>query len=106
MATPDLYGQAVQALAQGRGADASPLLVRALKRPGLPRDEQIQIRCALAEAWLLQDDLRQATEALADGPIRVRIGLHAGAAHLAGDDYGGFEVSRAARVASAASGAS
>ena len=74
MATPDLYGQAVQALAQGRGADASPLLVRALKRPGLPRDEQIQIRCALAEAWLLQDDLRQATEALGRPPeARERI---------------------------------
>jgi hydrogenase-4 transcriptional activator len=74
VATPDLYGQAVLALAQGRGADASPLLVRALKRPGLPRDEQIQIRCALAEAWLLQDDLRQATEALGRPPeARERI---------------------------------
>ena len=35
-----------------------------MKRPGLAREEQIQIRCALAEAWLLQDDIRQATEAL------------------------------------------
>ena len=34
------------------------------KRPGLDRDEQTQVRCALAEAWLLQDDIRQATEAL------------------------------------------
>jgi predicted ATPase/class 3 adenylate cyclase len=33
-------------------------------------------------------------------PFRLRIGIHAGAAHLAGDDYGGFEVGRAARVAS------
>ena len=37
----------------------------------------------------------------AEHPIRVRVGLHAGTAHRAGDDYGGFEVSRAARVASA-----
>jgi predicted ATPase/class 3 adenylate cyclase len=33
-------------------------------------------------------------------PIRVRVGLHAGTAYRAGDDYGGFEVNRAARVAS------
>lgn len=32
--------------------------------------------------------------------LRVRVGLHAGAAYRAGDDYGGFEVNRAARVAS------
>jgi predicted ATPase/class 3 adenylate cyclase len=31
--------------------------------------------------------------------LKVRIGLHAGAARRAGDDYGGFEVSRAARIA-------
>jgi hydrogenase-4 transcriptional activator len=70
MATPDgdLYGRAVLALEQGRGAEATRLLVRALKRPGIPRDEQIQIRCALADAWLLQDDLRQATEALGRPP--------------------------------------
>jgi predicted ATPase/class 3 adenylate cyclase len=36
--------------------------------------------------------------------LRVRIGLHSGEAHLAGDDYGGFEVNRAARVASAGHG--
>ena len=60
MATPDLFGQALRALEQGRGADATTLLVRAMKRPGLGRDEQIQLRCALAEAWLLQDDIRQA----------------------------------------------
>ena len=28
--------------------------------------------------------------------VRVRMGLHTGEAHLAGDDYGGFEVNRAA----------
>jgi DNA-binding NtrC family response regulator/tetratricopeptide (TPR) repeat protein len=64
----DLYPQAVQALERGTGAEAASLLVRALKRPGLPRDEQAQIRCALAEAWLLQDDVRQATEALGAPP--------------------------------------
>ena len=32
-----------------------------------------------------------------DGAVRVRMGLHTGEAHLAGDDYGGFDVNRAAR---------
>jgi hydrogenase-4 transcriptional activator len=68
LATADLYGQALQALEQGRGADAASLLVRAMKRPGLGREEQIQTRCALSEAWLLQDDIRQATEALGRPP--------------------------------------
>ena len=37
-------------------------------------------------------------------PVRVRIGLHAGEAHLAGDDYGGFDVNRAARIAAVGHG--
>ena len=36
--------------------------------------------------------------------IRVRMGLHTGEAHLAGDDYGGFDVNRAARVAAVGHG--
>ncbi len=36
--------------------------------------------------------------------VRVRMGLHSGEAHLAGDDYGGFEVNRAARIAATGHG--
>ncbi|HXW04904.1 MAG TPA: sigma 54-interacting transcriptional regulator [Vicinamibacterales bacterium] len=68
MPSADPYTQAVQALEQGRGAEAANLLLRALKRSGLSRDDQAQIRCALAEAWLLQDDVRQAAEALGRPP--------------------------------------
>jgi DNA-binding NtrC family response regulator/tetratricopeptide (TPR) repeat protein len=64
----ELYERALSALEQGHGAEASSLLIRALRQPGLVRDDQIQLRCALAEAWLLQDDLRQATEALGRPP--------------------------------------
>src|SRR5829696_1725398 len=64
----ELYERAVDALEQGHGAEASSLLVRALRQPGLAREEQFRIRCSLAEAWLLQDDLRQATEALGRPP--------------------------------------
>ena len=39
-----------------------------------------------------------------DAPIRVRMGLHSGEAHRAGDDYGGFDVNRAARIAAAGHG--
>jgi predicted ATPase/class 3 adenylate cyclase len=45
-----------------------------------------------AEAW--PDDVT----------IRVRMGLHTGEAHRAGDDYGGFDVNRAARVAAVGHG--
>ena len=37
-------------------------------------------------------------------PVRVRMGLHTGEAHLSGDDYGGFDVNRAARVAAVGHG--
>lgn len=36
--------------------------------------------------------------------LRVRMGLHTGEAHLAGDDYGGFDVNRVARIAAAGHG--
>ena len=44
------------------------LLVRALKQPDLTRDEALQVRSALAEAWFQQDDIRQAADALGDPP--------------------------------------
>jgi predicted ATPase len=45
-----------------------------------------------------------ATEALAAGPIRVRIGLHTGAAHVTGEGYVGEDVHLAARIAAAGHG--
>jgi predicted ATPase/class 3 adenylate cyclase len=45
-----------------------------------------------------------ATEALADGPIRVRMALHTGAPTLTGDGYVGLDVHRGARVAALAHG--
>lgn len=64
----ETFAQAMQALEQGHGAEAAFLLARALKRQGLSRDDEAQIRAALAEAWLLQDDMRQAAEALGPPP--------------------------------------
>ena len=68
MPLPETFSQATEALQQGRGADATAMLVRALKHPGLTRDETLQIRAALAEGWLQQDDIRQAVEALGEPP--------------------------------------
>jgi len=65
---PEIFTQASEALRQGHGADAVTLLVRSAKHPGLSRDETLQVRSALAEAWFQQDDIRQATEALGDPP--------------------------------------
>jgi DNA-binding NtrC family response regulator/tetratricopeptide (TPR) repeat protein len=67
-AAADFLASATEALQKGHGAEAATSLVRAIKQPGLSRDELLQVRCALAEAWLLQDDIRQATEALGHPP--------------------------------------
>ena len=64
----DLHATAVRALEQGHGADAVDLLSRALRQPDLSRDDRAQIRCSLAEAWLLQDDVEQAAAALGPEP--------------------------------------
>ena len=44
------------------------------------------------------------TEALAGGPIRVRVGLHTGTPHLTDEGYVGADVHRAARIAAAGHG--
>jgi hydrogenase-4 transcriptional activator len=68
VALPDLFGKATDALQHGHGAEAAALLLRALKQPGLSRDETLQVRGALADAWFQQDDIRQATETLGEPP--------------------------------------
>jgi predicted ATPase/class 3 adenylate cyclase len=62
-----------------------------------------EARAAAAAAIAAQREL--GAHAWPDGAdLRVRIGLHSGEAYLAGDDYGGFEVNRAARIAAAGHG--
>lgn len=64
----DLYDEAIRALEQGHGAEATELLGRARGQGDLSRDDRAQIRCALAEALLLQDDLKAASEAIGREP--------------------------------------
>ncbi len=68
MSSPDVYAQAQAALDRGHGEQAVALLSGLLNRPGITRADQIQIRCSLAEAWLLHDDVRQAADALGRPP--------------------------------------
>jgi predicted ATPase len=46
----------------------------------------------------------EATEALASGPIQVRMGIHTGTPHLAEESYVGIDVHRAARIGAAGHG--
>src|SRR4029077_11187546 len=48
------------------------MLAPALRSTGLTRDEELAVRSALAQAWLLQDDLAQASAALGRTPDPLR----------------------------------
>src|SRR5690349_2225173 len=56
------------ALERGRGAEAASLLQPLLRSQSFTREDELLVRGALAEAWLLQDDLVQATSALGRPP--------------------------------------
>jgi hydrogenase-4 transcriptional activator len=60
------------ALERGRGADAVQLLAPMLRSGSLSRQDEIAVRAALAEAWLLQDDLAQAAASLGRPPDTLR----------------------------------
>jgi predicted ATPase len=60
--------------------------------------------CAFAAAPAAAAAAREAQEALADGSVKVRMGLHTGTPHRAGEGYVGDDVHLGARVAAAAHG--
>jgi DNA-binding NtrC family response regulator/tetratricopeptide (TPR) repeat protein len=65
-------GRANAALERGRGAEAAHLLSPVFRAGALSREDELAIRSALAEAWLLQDDLVQAAAALGRPPDAMR----------------------------------
>lgn len=67
--------RAAAALQRGRGAEALEALSQALGSSELRREDELVIRCAMAEAWLLRDDVTQATAVLGRPPdvLRERI---------------------------------
>jgi len=73
--SPSLQGllaRAGAALERGRGADAAQILAPALRSASLTRDDELAIRTALAEAWLLQDAVDEAIAALGRPPDAFR----------------------------------
>jgi hydrogenase-4 transcriptional activator len=92
---------AVSALQHGRSAEALDALARALGTTGLRREDELAARCAMAEAWLLRDDVNQAATVLGRPPdvLRERIPpaklaalwrLHGRIAALRGDQSRGI----------------
>ncbi len=59
-------------LERGRGAEAAQLLAPLLRPGSLAREDEFAVRSALAEAWLLQDDLAQAASTLGRPPDSLR----------------------------------
>jgi DNA-binding NtrC family response regulator/tetratricopeptide (TPR) repeat protein len=64
--------RATAALERGHGEEAAQILAPLLRSGSLPRDDEFTVRVALAEAWLLQDDLTQASSAIGRSPDSVR----------------------------------
>jgi len=70
--TQSILGRANTALDRGRGSEAAQLLAPVLRSGALSREDDVSVRTALAEAWLLQDDLTQAAAALGRTPDSIR----------------------------------
>ena len=60
------------ALERGRHGEAIGILTQALKSSGAKHEDQIGLRCALAEAWLVADDVTQAAATLGRPPDSPR----------------------------------
>ena len=70
--TQSLLGRANAALERGRGAEAAQLLAPVLRSGSLSREDELAVRSALAEGYLLQDELTQAAAALGRAPDTLR----------------------------------
>jgi DNA-binding NtrC family response regulator/tetratricopeptide (TPR) repeat protein len=64
--------RATAALERGRGVEAAQILTPLLRSGSLVREDEFAVRAALAEAWLLQDDLTQASSAVGRSPDNLR----------------------------------
>jgi hydrogenase-4 transcriptional activator len=64
--------RALSALERGQGAEAVQHLAPILRSSTLTRDDELAVRCTLADAWLLQDDIDQASSTLGRPPDLLR----------------------------------
>ena len=60
------------ALERGYAAEATQYLAQALRSTSITREDELAIRCTLAEAWFLQDDITQASAVLGRPPDALR----------------------------------
>jgi hydrogenase-4 transcriptional activator len=67
-----LIARAAASLERGRGPEAVQMLAPALRSSTMSREDELAIRSALAEGWLLQDDIDQAATALGRPPDTFR----------------------------------
>ena len=70
--TQSILARAETALERGLGSEASQLLTPVLRAGALSREDELSVRTALAEAWLLQDDLTRAASVLGRTPDSIR----------------------------------
>ena len=73
-----LLARATAALERGRGPEAAQLLAPALRSSTMTREDELDVRAALAESWLLQDDLEQAATGLGRPPNAFRDTISSG----------------------------
>jgi tetratricopeptide (TPR) repeat protein len=71
-AVQSTIARATAALERGRGAEAAQQLQPILRGGSVSREDEFAVRAALAEAYLLQDDLVQAASALGRLPDSLR----------------------------------
>ena len=69
---PAVLARATVALERGRGQEAAQVLAPVFRSGALSREDELSVRAALAEAWLLQDDLVQASSTLGRTPDALR----------------------------------
>jgi predicted ATPase/class 3 adenylate cyclase len=113
----DIEGSMTLVRALGRGYDDLNAQHQRIVRSALGTHGGVEVRTEGDAFFAVFEDVREAVAAAADiqravashpwpegHSVRLRIGLHAGLAYLAGDDYGGFEVGRSARVAAMGAG--
>lgn len=113
----DVEGSMRLAAALGARWDGANARQLTLVRDSVGRHGGIIVRTEGDAAFAAFSDAGQALHAAIDivrafaaeswpdeANVRTRVGLHSGEAHLAGDDYGGFDVNRAARIAAVGHG--
>jgi class 3 adenylate cyclase len=101
----------------GAEYDALNAAQQSIVRSAIGRHRGIEVSTAGDSFFVVFEDAGDALRSAVDiqravaahpwperSPISLRIGLHSGTAHLAGDDYGGYDVNRAARIAATGSG--